>query len=594
MSQFPPSMRLKGSTRGKALVIGADSRAFLAVCRSLGRQGIEVHAIQQPPASKKQIAFFSKYIVHERKLPPLEQGVAIWQEALHQCVLNGDYDLVIPCPDEAVLAMMQVRDKFQNITHLAIPNKTSELLFNKLQTTALARSLGVSVQDEQRVGPSDTAEKLSQKFGLPLVLKPVSSVSIRELGRRRKVSIAHTIPEVKQGVELGLRAGGVIAQRYFQGTGLGVEVLCSNGSIQFAFQHERINEPLGGGGSSYRESSEILPELLEAVQKLTDSVEYNGLAMFEFIRDKKTGNWVFLECNARVWGSLPLALEAGADFPYLLWRQAVVGDSNFSRDYSLGVRSYNLTKEVARTQEKNGRLHPFRGQLHGLTHIIKMLTLSSIRKVRNDCLVIDDPIPGIFELVSLVTQPFRGSGLLLKKLWLASENAFRYRKSRRTLRKSLGGAKKILFVCKGNICRSPFAELYFRISSQGEYDIASAGYYPAEGRESPEYAVESASSRGVDMGQHRSRILTQEMISWADLVFVFDGENWEHAVRRFPSSVGKMVLLGSVSGPKEVYISDPFGGDLSTFDDSYLKIQRAIDSLLGFSPGRPKMDASTE
>src|SRR5947207_2988901 len=69
----------------------------------------------------------------------------------------------------------------------------------------------------------------------------------------------------------------------------------------------------------------------------------------------------------------------------------------------------------------------------------------------------------------------------------------------------------IAFVCFGNICRSPFAERLANQRLGSARRVASAGYFPEEGRRSPEPAIAAAERFGIDLRPHRSRVLTDEL-----------------------------------------------------------------------------------
>src|SRR5690606_7674135 len=112
------------------------------------------------------------------------------------------------------------------------------------------------------------------------------------------------------------------------------------------FQHIRVHEPLTGGGSSYRKSTSIHPELFDASQKLIQALKYTGVAMVEFKWDVASNTWVFIELNARFWGSLPLAVAAGADFPYFLYEMIVNGKKEFTARYTTGLYCRNFTSDL--------------------------------------------------------------------------------------------------------------------------------------------------------------------------------------------------------------------------------------------------------
>ena len=81
-----------------------------------------------------------------------------------------------------------------------------------------------------------------------------------------------------------------------------------------------------------------------------------------------------------------------------------------------------------------------------------------------------------------------------------------------------------MFLCYGNICRSPLAELIAR-SFLHEYNVASAGFHTAVDRPSPDHMKRAALKLSVDMDSHRSRKVTQQDIDRADLVMVMDWKN---------------------------------------------------------------------
>src|SRR6476620_4874786 len=97
---------------------------------------------------------------------------------------------------------------------------------------------------------------------------------------------------------------------------------------------------------------------------------------------------------------------------------------------------------------------------------------------------------------------------------------------RRSAARSLLGklqARRILFVCHGNICRSPFAAALFEQSLPmelfGAITVRSAGFVGAD-RCAPEGAVNAALRYGVDLSEHRSTMITSELLRDVDLILV--------------------------------------------------------------------------
>jgi protein-tyrosine phosphatase len=164
-------------------------------------------------------------------------------------------------------------------------------------------------------------------------------------------------------------------------------------------------------------------------------------------------------------------------------------------------------------------------------------------------------------------------GAWRRRLWLRLPPVRRRRRSR-ALR--AWGRGTIAFVCFGNICRSPFAE---RLTNQ-HLDFgpraASAGYFPEEGRRSPDQAVAAADRLGVDLRPHRSRVLTAELVEEADAIFVFDQQNYHTVVRTYPSAKGRVHFIGVLAEKGPLFVPDPVGGAAEDYDLVYQRIAELV------------------
>src|SRR5262249_13953596 len=156
------------------------------------------------------------------------------------------------------------------------------------------------------------------RLGWPLIVRPVESVSSNGTGLRKRgvvrVSDAAALSAIWQDVVGG---GAALVQRPVSGSGEGIFVLRWRGATRAAFAHRRLREkPPSGGVSVLRESIAICEDQLRHVEALLDALDFEGIAMAEFKNDGRTA-WL-IELNARLWGSLQLAIDAGIDFPRLL------------------------------------------------------------------------------------------------------------------------------------------------------------------------------------------------------------------------------------------------------------------------------------
>lgn len=149
---------------------------------------------------------------------------------------------------------------------------------------------------------------------------------------------------------------------------------------------------------------------------------------------------------------------------------------------------------------------------------------------------------------------------------------------------AIEGADRILFLCWGNICRSPLAERYLRSRLEALgidcISVESAGLGKVEGRASPATALQAATNCDVDLSDHRSTLASAETVEDSDVVFVMDYYNYYLLVTQYPKAVGRTFFLGAlVEKNDSTSIPDPHGEDREAFDDAYATIVDAVDRL---------------
>jgi len=141
----------------------------------------------------------------------------------------------------------------------------------------------------------------------------------------------------------------------------------------------------------------------------------------------------------------------------------------------------------------------------------------------------------------------------------------------------------VLFVCLGNICRSPYAAAAFRARLRPEVATAirvdSAGFILPM-RPVPRVAVEEAASRGLDLHDHRSRTLTAEVLENVDVVAVMEPQQ-VRAVAQLRRTTATIIVLGDLDPIADGgrMIIDPVNQPRAAFAASYDSIDRCVAVL---------------
>lgn len=149
---------------------------------------------------------------------------------------------------------------------------------------------------------------------------------------------------------------------------------------------------------------------------------------------------------------------------------------------------------------------------------------------------------------------------------------------------ALSADPSVLFLCLGNICRSPFAERYLRnrLVEVGIDDVSirSAGTMDNPGRGSPAPALEAARAFGVSLDDHESVHVTPELLDASDVIFIMDASNYRSVRQQFGRAVDRTWFLNSFVDPDEYEIADPYGEDTEAFEATYGTIADAVDEFV--------------
>lgn len=558
--------------RYKVLVMGEDTRSFLACARSLGRQGIEVHAA---PYTLCSAALASRYIRQTHLLPYYVDDGRDWLLAVQALLAREQFDMVLPCEERALLPLVRHRDELPGHAVLAVPgDEALSVFFDKWLTRETAQATRVPTANGLRLAATDTADSILQRLRLPVVAKHAQSYSWPDLYKRTQVTPLRSRQALESWLNSHTERDDLFLEEMLAGTGLGVSVLSKDGVVLQAFEHHRANEL--AGSSYYRKSMPLDPDRLACVERMCRAVNYTGLAMFEF-KLNPSGRWILLEVNARPWGSLPLPVAWGVDFPYLLFRTLCLGETPSAVNYPSPRYARNFLADVwqLRMYATTASGRPWHLLGHSLKWLLGLARVL-INRERHDVWTWDDVQPALIEMKLFMQTRWQTVDRLTGLPAVSTPQSVLDRLRNRP---SSSEPIHLLFLCQGNICRSPYAEHRAKqlLAREGlNAAVSSAGLLPRNARPSPDAAIDAAARAGVDLTAHRSRHAHLHCLEAADVIVIFDHINHRALCERYPELARRVVYLGSYGEPELAEIADPDGQPLAEFEVNY----RAIDHCL--------------
>ena len=555
----------------RVLVFGDDTKAFLAVVRSLGRRGLEVHAA---PSDFATAALKSRYIAATHRLPAYRLSPEGWVEAVRALARRERIDWIVPTSDKSLFMLLRHADGLGR-ERLALPSEgAAEIFTDKAATRRLAFAHGVPVCPGRPLVPGEAAAGLIDAFGLPLVLKPAQSSDPADVAGKRPARILRGEAALEAALAEGLE-GDWVVESFFAGTGVGVSVLASEGEILAAIQHRRLQEENETGPSTRRITEKPTARLLAWTRDLVRATGLTGVALFEYRWNPGEDSYVLLEVNPRFWGSLPLAVEAGADFPAMLHDLHLGGVPARRFDYAAGRTKADLWGEYCRLRDEvEGAGSLTLRCVRAVAAIAQLVRLA--RPSAFDSWAQDDPAPFYAERRGLLQRLGEAAAKRVPRPAL-----LRVRRVRRRLRRLLGKSARVrlLVVGSDNICRSAFAEQLLRArlgGRQAQVEIVSAGTVPVEDLAPPPEAMEAARRFGVDLSRHRSRSVTAAALQSADAVIVFDHETARQLRSIEPAVEALVVRLPDLLDARDIAA---VGG--SALADEFRRISDSVAALAG-------------
>jgi predicted ATP-grasp superfamily ATP-dependent carboligase len=316
------------------LLIDAGERSAVAACESLARAGYRVGtASSQWPAP----AGWSRFSERRFPLPNPRAEPAQFAAAVAAIASEHRYATVLACSEGSLWAISSEREAFASgEMRLGLPDgETVARCTDKAELVARAGEAGLGAPGTAVCADPAEALATAERFGFPAVLKPLRTV-FEEGGETRH--LASALIADRAALEERLEESGLpcLIQRREQGPVVSFAGVFAGGRLLASAPSRYLRTwPPEAGPVSFSRSFDPGAETLAAVGRLVESLGWEGIFELEAI-ERGPGDYAVLDFNPRIYGSLALAVKAGAPLP-AVWC-----------DWLLKGRSADLTACAAR------------------------------------------------------------------------------------------------------------------------------------------------------------------------------------------------------------------------------------------------------
>ncbi|MFM8457368.1 MAG: hypothetical protein ACKOB0_00260, partial [Chthoniobacterales bacterium] len=158
--------------------------------------------------------------------------------------------------------------------------------------------------------------------------------------------------------------------------------------------------------------------------------------------------------------------------------------------------------------------------------------------------------------------------------------------------------KKVLFICTGNVCRSPMAEGLLRSMAEGRADleVTSAGLGAGRGQPPSLHAIDALRAEGIDISDIRSQPVSAELLEDSDFIFTMTRDHLDMLLLLYPEMAPKARLLRFEEAAKggRADVTDPIGGTRDTYEACKEDIKRALPRIFAIVTGQDTAMETTE
>ena len=576
----------------KICLLGVNDRAFVGAIRDL-ESDYKIFVVDFSNTYGTQIIRYKyKNYISSEKVILITDGFNDFQKVFSDYCSRNRIKIILPINDVGLEIGKKLDSNEYNIIS-SFSNK-GDFAHNKFEL--LSMDIDEPIFIPKMIKIIDNKKDLAlfvdeeKKEILPLVCKPFFSAKYYDnYIFSTKVSVIHRYSYIYDSIKDFISYSPIMLQKYYSGKGFSHTFLSKNGEILYDNFHERIHEPILGGGSSYRKLViNVNKRIITESRKLVNKMNWNGIGYLEYKIDKNSGKYYLMEMNGRPWGSIMLDLDN--NFNYIKDFVSIMVDDlslksleikNINRKNKI-IYERHLKKDLKWFKINYKTKKTFAQKFIFLKKYIRTYKRLIDKKEKIDDFRASEIMNSFFEFYAVLFFKVKKYYIFLKKYFLWYQHILILKLFKKI---DFLSFKKIHFICKGNINRSPFAEsllkIFFSDDKMNTYKVTSSGTISKPHRYSPSHAIDIAKSFNVDLSERTSEKFHN--YDESDCIFiVFDPTNYYDVKKNF-SYNNNIILPITYFLPFPYFLSiikDPHGREKIIFQISFSKIYKCLEIFL--------------
>jgi predicted ATP-grasp superfamily ATP-dependent carboligase len=309
---------------GRILITEGENRSVLAAARGLASAGYQVTATAP---SHRAAAFLSHAVAERITLPDPLPDPGAFMSGLERIVSTDRFDMLMPGTDMSLLDVSRNRVRLAPHVQIGLPpHAVVERALDKRELIAAAARHGLTSPRTTLCASTSEAIEAAAAMGYPLMVKPPCSVIEGGSSRiRRSATVVSNDGEMEAATR---RLGVVLVQERLDGHPVSFAGVFADGRLLAeAVSRYHRTWPPDAGSVCYSLTIDGGPELRRRVIGLLDDLGWEGVFELELLEDLHRADvWQAIDLNPRPYGSLAVAIEAGANIP-AVWCDHVLGQS---------------------------------------------------------------------------------------------------------------------------------------------------------------------------------------------------------------------------------------------------------------------------